>query len=273
MNEPRNSPQRRKQFLVICLVMAVCFLYSFTTSGGFTSIEIEEGEFPGGSFVFKRTKRDYAASQGLARFIAKEGGVEKKQHADVVYTIYFDDPRIVMGGRQQRFAAGLLAVEEDDRSKQLLSKNFDIHEYTDEDFIELSAAELWPKIKYETEVLPRTKAAVIQFPFTDGFISALMLTWRIIPALRQRVEQSGEGTPAVVITTCSVDDQMCTHYAPFSMGETFLLGEPDCKQYAKALGKSDLFDFSQTVVFLKKVFPFVTYFSSDSKSQLQTEEL
>lgn len=254
--------------------MAVTFLYSFISSGGFSSIDIEEGEFPGGTFVFKRAKRDYAASMGLARFIGKEAGIKPKQQADVVYTFYLDDPRTVMGGRQQRFVAGLLTVnEDDDQSKQLLSKNPDIQEFTEDEFNELSASELWPKIKYEQESLPKTRAAVVQFPFTDGFISALILTWRIIPALRQRVEMMEGDTPAVVITTCSVDDQMCTHYAPLSTEGIFLLGEPECKEYAKLLGKSDMFDFSQTIVFFKKVFPFLAYFSSESKSESQSEEL
>lgn len=253
--------------------MAVTFLYSFITSGGFSAIEIEEGEFPGGTYIFKRAKRDYAASMGLARFVGKEAGIKANQHADVLYTFYLDDPRIIMGGRQQRFAAGLLAPEGDEQSDRLLSKNSDIQEFTEEEFIELSAAELWPKIKYEKETLPKTRAAVIQFPFTNGFISALMLTWRIIPALRQRVEQTSGGIPAVVITTCSVDDQMCTHYAPLITGDVFLLGQPECKDYAKILGQSDLFDFSHTIVFLKKVFPFVTYFSSGSQSESQSEEL
>ena len=253
--------------------MAVTFMYSFITSGGFSPIEIEDGEFPGGTFVFKRAKRDYAASMGLARFVGKEAGIKAKQHADVLYTFYLDDPRIVMGGRQQRFAAGLLATEGDEQINQLLSKNPEIQEFTEEEFIELSAAELWPKIKYEKESLPKTKAAVIQFPFTNGFISALMLTWRIIPALRHHVEQTNGDIPAVVITTCSVDDQMCTHYAPLSTDGAFLLGQPECKEYATILGESDLFDFSQTIVFLKKVFPFVTYFSSGSKSESQSEEL
>lgn len=254
--------------------MAVTFLYSFTTSGGFSSIEIAEGEFPGGMFVFKQSKRDYAASMGLARFIGKEIGLKPKQLADVVYTFYLDDPRVVMGGRQQRFAVGLLtANRNEEQGKQLLSKNREIQEFTDEDFMELSAAELWPKIKYEKESLPKTRAAIVQFPFTDGFISALLLTWRIIPALRRHVEKVSGDVPVVIITTCSVDDQMCTHYAPLSKGKKFLLGQLETKEYAKLLGNSELFDFSQTVVFLRKVFPFLKYFSSGFESKSQSEEL
>lgn len=254
--------------------MAVSFFYSFITSGGFSSIDIEEGVFPGGTFVFKQAKRDYSASMGLARFIGKELGLKPKDLADVVYTIYLDDPRVVLGGREQRFAVGVLTNHKGEESgKQLLNKNREITEFTEKEFMELSAAELWPKIKYGKESLPKTKAAIVQFPFTNGFISALMLTWRIIPALRQHVEKTSGKTPAVVITTCSVDDQMCTHYAPLKKGEKFLLGQPECKEYAKLLGKSELFNFSHTSVFLKKVFPFLNYFSSGSKSGKQSEEL
>lgn len=254
--------------------MAVTFIYSFITSGGFSSIEIEEGEFPGGTFVFKQAKRDYAASMGLARFVAKELDLKPQEMADVVYTFYLDDPRVIKGGRQQRFAAGILTTHKtEERGRQLLSKNPDIQEFTEAEFKELSAAELWSKIKYEKESLPKTKAAIVQFPFTNGFISALILTWRIIPALRQHVENVSGDSPSVVITTCSVDDQMCTHYAPLSKKGKFLLGQLECKEYAKLLGKSVVFDFSQTSVFLKKVFPFLQYFSSSPKPKSRSEEL
>lgn len=57
MNEPRDSPARRKQFLVICTVMGGMFLHSIMTAGAFNSIDIKEGIFPGGTFVYKFAKR------------------------------------------------------------------------------------------------------------------------------------------------------------------------------------------------------------------------
>lgn len=57
MNEARDSPARRKQFLVICTVMAGMFAHSIMTAGAFNSIDIKEGIFPGGFFVYKFAKR------------------------------------------------------------------------------------------------------------------------------------------------------------------------------------------------------------------------
>lgn len=57
MNEPRDSPARRKQFLVICTVMAGMFTHGVMTAGAFNSMDIKEGIFPGGHFVYKYAKR------------------------------------------------------------------------------------------------------------------------------------------------------------------------------------------------------------------------
>jgi hypothetical protein len=57
MNEPRDSPARRQQFLVICTVMAGMFTHSTVTAGAFSSLGIKEGVFPGGTFVYKSASR------------------------------------------------------------------------------------------------------------------------------------------------------------------------------------------------------------------------
>jgi hypothetical protein len=57
MNEPRNSPARRQQYLIICTVMAVAFLHSVITAGGCSTIDIREGIFPGGDFVYRLSQR------------------------------------------------------------------------------------------------------------------------------------------------------------------------------------------------------------------------
>jgi hypothetical protein len=57
MHEARDSPARRKQFLVTCTVMAGMFTHGMMTGGAFSSLNIKEGVFPGGTFVFKYATR------------------------------------------------------------------------------------------------------------------------------------------------------------------------------------------------------------------------
>lgn len=40
----------------------------------------------------------------------------------------------------------------------------------------------------------------------------------------------------VVITTCNIDQQRCTHYVPLSKGRDFLLGRPTTEDHIMALG-------------------------------------
>lgn len=264
MNEARDSPQRRKQFLVICAVMASTFVYAVLTAGGLSPVNITEGEFPGGDFIFRQTKRDYAASNGLARSIGTDLGLKPKHFADVIYNVYLDNPAVVTGGRQQRFAAGLLVakhqgeIDTHNYKRKLLAMNEQIIPATEEEFWDLSASDLWPRLKYEQKSLPKTKAAVLQFPFTDGFVSALILSHKVIPALHNYVKEKypEKDIPVVVVTTCSTTDDMCTHYVPLSNTKPFLLGNPEMKVYAETLEPPKLIRISA----LKKLFPFVKYF-------------
>ena len=265
MNEARDSPARRKQFLLICVVMAGAMMYSIITAGGFTPVEFTEGNFPGGEYVYKFSKRDYAAANGLARSIGRDLDLNPRKLADVIYNIYLDHPGVVTGGRQQRFAAGLL-VKKGDNAKlksELMAKNDFVVPFTEEEFWELAARELWPKIKYEATSLPKTKAAIVQFPFTDGFVSSLILTWKIIPAFHKYVqENSSPDTPVIVISTCSVPDQMCTHYAPLSKVKPFLLGKKGTKEYAETLAPEKLIDFTIVGATLRRIVPFYGYFEA-----------
>jgi len=63
MGESRDSPARRKQYLVICTVMAAAFFHSLFTSGALASLDIMESTFPGGEFVYKFVVKDYATNQ------------------------------------------------------------------------------------------------------------------------------------------------------------------------------------------------------------------
>ena len=136
MHEPRDSPARRKQFLVICSVMASVFVYTAITSGIFLPVEPTNGPFPGGNFCYKFAVRDYAASGGHGRRIAEDWALattsteekedplklegaekdefkqRKKTMANKLYNVFLDDP-FMMGGTRQRYMTGVLVSDAD----------------------------------------------------------------------------------------------------------------------------------------------------------------
>lgn len=261
MSEARDSPQRRKQFLVICTVMASFLAHSVITSGGLSSVDIKEGIFPGGQFVYKSAGRDYAASQGLMRHIGKDLELKPREYPDLLYSLYLDNPWEV-GGRRQRFASGILV---DNRGKDMKKKLLDMNpsilaQQKGKDLSELPAFELWPATEYESTSLPSLDAAVANFPFTNGFVSALILSYKVIPALRKYAEENGEaGNVPVVLTTCSEKEQMCTHYAPLLRGNKFLLGKPESKEYVKSFEEEKWVDWNKAMKGLRKMFPPLKY--------------
>jgi hypothetical protein len=257
MGEPRDSPARRKQFLIICTVMASVFLYATITAGAWNTIEISNGNFPGGEFVYKSTKRDYAAAPSLERQIAKDLGLtgNKKDTsndaADLVYTIYLDHPGQIRNGRYQRFASGYLAKTGDpqmeETAQRLLKMNKNIQPPTRKEVQDLPASDLWKRLKYKRTTLPKTKAAVVHFPFTNGFVSAMVFSLKVLPALRKHAQeqQKQSALPKVtVVSTCSIADQMCTHYSPLDLdAEAFLLGQPTSEEYEKSVPADTFVDW------------------------------
>ena len=212
MGESRNSPARRKQFLIICSVMAAVLIYSLLTSGILITLDIQEGTFPGGDFVYKYTARDYAASMGLVRHVAGHLKLKERQYEDVMYSLYLDDS-VNTGGRRQRFACGVLlndhsrksmrplakqkkkpvgagdtAADNDDfdegmtltdRKRMLLEKNDPKQDPpTEQQIQDMPAQDLWKLLNYESHKLPGTSAGIVHFPFTNGFVSALILSFK-----------------------------------------------------------------------------------------------
>lgn len=187
MNESNDSPARKKQFKIICSIMGGCIAYSVMTSGVLRSVDVSEGTFPGGEFVYKYTGRDYAAVNSLTEAVAKNLGVKEKDHGDTLYSLFLDDP-LVINGRNQRFASGILLNENtvtgkqennNERKNLLMEMNDEIVDPTEKEINELAAYELWSRLKYQTQELPKTKAAVVQFKFTNGFVSALVHSYKV----------------------------------------------------------------------------------------------
>jgi hypothetical protein len=244
IDEPRDSPAKKQQFRVTCAIMIVGFLYMTIPAGILVPVKITEGTFPGGTFVYKSTKRDYVASEGLQLCVGENLKIDPKDFEDRIYSVYLDDLSKIKSGRTQRFASGLLSNNsKPDRVlvESLMSMNPSMEPLTRLEVNTLPADDLWPRIRYKKASLPKVKAAVVYFPFTNGFVSSLMFQFRILPALRKFAtdKQLSKGRAkkanVAIITTCNIKNQMCTHYAPIEKGEPFLLGQPNSDDYGKTL--------------------------------------
>jgi hypothetical protein len=204
MNEPRNSKARRQQYLVICSVMASAFVYSLLTSGALLDVTATEGVFPGGNFCYKFATRDYAASTGTGRRIAYDWATvtttdtvppafgeeskdvleRKKEVSKKIYHVYLDNP-MQMGGTQQRYMTGVLVSDADKATycDPLFTKNSQIertaHDKKGTPYHEKSVAEVYDETKYEYVDLPSVDSLVVQFPFTDGFVSSLVFSYKV----------------------------------------------------------------------------------------------
>lgn len=259
MNEPRDSPARRKQFLVICAVMVSVLLHSAITAGALESVKIESEStyFPGGEFLYKPLVRDYAATGGMLRSIAEDVGAVKDggwgagiaqgegdvTMGGVLFAVYLDSDSGVQVGERRFLTGALLGCAEgciagkdaDELRQTLLAKNEGMK--AEADMREKGEwQEYVSNIPYEAGKFPRAPAAVTRFPYTGGFVSALVHQFKVFPALVKYARAHGAAGPSVVIsTTCSIDQHMCTHYAMLSNGDKFFLGRPDSDSYLSQL--------------------------------------
>ncbi|KAG7356767.1 hypothetical protein IV203_001453 [Nitzschia inconspicua] len=285
MNEPRDSPARRQQFLVICSVMAAAFAYTAMTSGIFMSVQATEGPFPGGNYCYKFAVRDYAASMGYGRRIsedwawatldAKEKGnvmklepEEKAQFKKLkksldgkLYHIYLDDTW-KMGGTRLRFMSGLLVSDADkaEYCDVLMEKNEEIERHARKNQRihqnDKTAGDIFSETLYEYVDLPSVDSLVVQFPFTDGFVSSLIFSYKILPAMRKMiVEKGGPDSIPVVISQCDRKQQMCSHYAPLVQSKDFLMGLPTTEEHLAALGPESFLDWEHLKGGARKILP------------------
>ncbi|KAL7550849.1 hypothetical protein ACHAWF_014046 [Thalassiosira exigua] len=271
MNEPRDSPQRRKQFLVISLIVAGMTLHAGLTAGILAPLAIERGSFPGGEFVHKFMTKDYAASTGTSRTVADDLGVEEEgggglvstgleevDTADMLYTVFFDDAAMVPGGKT-RFASGVLlpggkkdggatikqrllvdANERIDVERKLDGKTKKQRE--EEDFGSIHSKD----VKYDAGKLPKVDAAVVRHPFTAGAWSAIFQSHKIMPKLKEYAEGEeggGGGGDLVVVSTCSASQGMCTYYMPLSKRDKFYMGKETTEEYAKQFEGASMWEF------------------------------
>lgn len=222
--------------------MTAVFSHSILKAGGFQSVQASIGSFPGGEFCYKTTVRDYATSMSLAEGVGKDMGIGRSGFADTIYTLYLDDPREI-GAEKLRFAAGNLAQTDESRKVNhgsLLPKNEHITPPSAIDLDELPVRKLWLKLPYQTAELPKVEnAVVVHFPFTNGFVSSLLFTYKVLPSLLDQARKHIDAPePMVIMSTCSVSQQMCTFYAV--SGEPFLLGQPRTDDYVQETGPTPL---------------------------------
>lgn len=260
MNEPRDSPARRKQFLVISAIMVVMSLHAALTAGMLATITIAPGQFPGGEFVYKFMTKDYAASTGTLRTVSsdlgitedggssnliiaeEEEGFEKLDTADLLYSILLDDPSFIPGGNT-RFASGVLLPKESNsnggKMKKLLLE--DANTLIAKEGKEIGTHS--KDVKYEVGKLPKVNAAVAQHPFTAGAFSAILQSYKIVPKFKQYAKDHGEsGKSPIIIATCSAKQKMCTYYMPLAKRDAFYMGKPTMEQYASTFDNASMLE-------------------------------
>jgi hypothetical protein len=203
MTESRDSPARRQQFLVICSIMSSWFLYSLYISGLLVRIETVEMPFPGGNFCYKFVARDYVASMGLGRRIRKHvydllpedvyddddkklTNKEKRNIAEErVYHMFLDNPEII-GGAHTRWMTGVLVpdgIEKEKYCDPLFDHNPEIERqaliHIDEPETDKKAGDVFDQTVYKYVNLPSVNSLAVRFPFTNGFLSGLVFSYKV----------------------------------------------------------------------------------------------
>jgi hypothetical protein len=126
--------------------------------------------------------RDYASTFGLFEEVAKRANVTKRQYPDLLYALYLDDPS-TMNARRIRFGTGILVGESgEDRKDKLLAMNPEIEAKVNNGALagpDITNMDRFRLKTWEVVDLPSVDAAVLQFPHTGGFVSALLTAYRV----------------------------------------------------------------------------------------------
>jgi len=181
--------------------MATWFLYSLYISGILLTIDPVEMSFPGGNFCYKFVARDYVASMGFGRRIRKnvydilpsDDGDEKEEKItkkeknklieEMVYHVYLDNPQLV-GGAKTRWLSGVLVT--DLEKSKYCDPLFDVNPkiereallHQDEPEREKKASDVFEQTIYQHVNLPSVSSLAFKFPYTNGFLSGLVLSYK-----------------------------------------------------------------------------------------------
>ena len=126
--------------------------------------------------------RDYAASIGTMRLAAEDLGMDytKADTGNFFYTIYLDDQGEVPPG-QERMLSGLLSrktSEMKEERRSLMERNKSIGQGVCK-INDKECMEKYENIPWEIGTLPSVKAAIVEFPFANGIISALVHSYKV----------------------------------------------------------------------------------------------
>jgi hypothetical protein len=122
-------------------------------------------------------KRDYAASASMIRSVAEEGSIKTEQYDDLLYTFYLDDTSVIPSGKQ-RFSGGMLLDKQ--QTKEFKPTLMALNEQRPGYEEGASATALYQNLlHYESCSVPSVDAAVANFPFTNGFVSALIHDFKV----------------------------------------------------------------------------------------------
>jgi hypothetical protein len=273
INEPRGSPAKRKQFIVICCVMGFVLGNALINAGAFNSVRISKGKFTGGEYVHKSMERDYAAFVGLARTVGSDAGVTEADQDGVIYSVMLDvDASAGVPGGSERFMTGVVNGSEDTK-KELLALNDKMNIIGPDAYVGdyNEGDKFGAHLPYETGSLPSVDAGVCKFVYTGGFMSTLIYQYKVFPAMiKYAKENAPEGSPLVIATTCTTRDQICTHYIPLQKGDEFYLaGRAPTKEYADSLGSDGSgIDIAAAFKGLTRVLGFGGKASSEGKEEL-----
>jgi len=273
INEPRGSPAKRKQFIVICCVMGFVLGNALINAGAFNSVRISKGKFTGGEYVHKSMERDYAAFVGLARTVGSDAGVTEADQDGVIYSVMLDvDASAGVPGGSERFMTGVVNGSEDTK-KELLALNDKMNIIGPDAYVGdyNEGDKFGAHLPYETGSLPSVDAGVCKFVYTGGFMSTLIYQYKVFPAMiKYAKENAPEGSPLVIATTCTTRDQICTHYIPLQKGDEFYLaGRAPTKEYAESLGSDGSgIDIAAAFKGLTRVLGFGGKASSEGKEEL-----
>jgi len=272
--------------------MATWFLYSLYISGILLTIDPVEMSFPGGNFCYKFVARDYVASMGFGRRIRKnvydilpsDDGDEKEEKItkkeknklieEMVYHVYLDNPQLV-GGAKTRWLSGVLVT--DLEKSKYCDPLFDVNPkiereallHQDEPEREKKASDVFEQTIYQHVNLPSVSSLAFKFPYTNGFLSGLVLSYKIIPEMRILAAEKGEsGNIPVIISQCSEGDGTCIHYVPLVEGEDFLVGNPPMEKYLESIGDESFEIWESIQSGMRMIFPFTKkYFEKSQESE------
>lgn len=247
--EPKDSPQRRKQNQLMVIVFLTVLSYVLATTGILMPINVVETDtsyFPGGEMLYKTTESYFiaAASERLCTLetfnLPNTYGFDT---ADMFHNIYLDNFDTVGDESKTRIVSSLLFNDHNKDSYDLKQKKSLVTLLAKNEEFKNKRGDaqscINDKFKYKQAKLPKVKAGILHFPTNSGLSSDMAFRHKIYPALynwAKDVKKMKE-EDIVIISTCSIPTSMCTYYVPLEKQSDFFLGKPITKEYAKIVAK------------------------------------